>query len=287
MTERAGSGPVAILAGSGELPRLIAERLAGSGREHRIMAFRGFAERALRARADAVLDLLDVRGIIGQLESWRPAAVTMAGGVRRPSAAAVMGAYSAVRNREELARLMGRGDDNLLRGVVGLLEENGHTLLGVLDLAPELMAEVGTYGNVRPDEGELASIALGHKLLAQISPYDIGQAAIVRGERIVAIEGPEGTDRMIARVGGLERRWSLKPAPRAGGVLVKGPKHGQDLRVDLPTIGPRTIINAARAGLSGLAIAAGLTLVVERAETVRLADKHGLFLVGIGQETNG
>jgi DUF1009 family protein len=284
--ERAASGPVAILAGSGELPRLIAEKLARNGREYRIMAFRGFAERSLRGRADAVVDLLDVRGIIGWLERWRPAAVTMAGAIRRPSAAAAMGAYSAVRNREEIARLMGRGDDNLLRAVVALLEENGHTLAGVLDLAPELLAEAGPYGALRPDDADLASIALGHKLLAEISPYDIGQAAILRGERVVAIEGPEGTDRMIARVAGLERRWGLRRAPRAG-VLVKGPKRGQDLRVDLPTIGPRTITNAARAGLSGIAIAAGLTLVIERAETVRLADKHGLFLVGVPGEWGG
>jgi DUF1009 family protein len=284
--ERAASGPVAILAGSGELPRLIAEKLARNGREYRIMAFRGFAERSLRGRADAVVDLLDVTGIIGWLERWRPAAVTMAGAIRRPSAAAAMGAYSAVRNREEIARLMGRGDDNLLRAVVALLEENGHTLAGVLDLAPELLAEAGPYGALRPDDADLASIALGHKLLAEISPYDIGQAAILRGERVVAIEGPEGTDRMIARVAGLERRWGLRRAPRAG-VLVKGPKRGQDLRVDLPTIGPRTITNAARAGLSGIAIAAGLTLVIERAETVRLADKHGLFLVGVPGEWGG
>jgi DUF1009 family protein len=284
--ERAASGPVAILAGSGELPRLIAEKLARNGREYRIMAFRGFAERSLRGRADAVVDLLDVRGIIGWLERWRPAAVTMAGAIRRPSAAAAMGAYSAVRNREEIARLMGRGDDNLLRAVVALLEENGHTLAGVLDLAPELLAEAGPYGALRPDDADLASIALGHRLLAEISPYDIGQAAILRGERVVAIEGPEGTDRMIARVAGLERRWGLRRAPRAG-VLVKGPKRGQDLRVDLPTIGPRTITNAARAGLSGIAIAAGLTLVIERAETVRLADRHGLFLVGVPGEWGG
>jgi DUF1009 family protein len=197
-----------------------------------------------------------------------------------------MGAYSAVRNREEIARLMGRGDDNLLRAVVALLEENGHTLAGVLDLAPELLAEAGPYGALRPDDADLASIALGHKLLAEISPYDIGQAAILRGERVVAIEGPEGTDRMIARVAGLERRWGLRRAPRAG-VLVKGPKRGQDLRVDLPTIGPRTITNAARAGLSGIAIAAGLTLVIERTETVRLADRHGLFLVGVPGEWGG
>jgi DUF1009 family protein len=275
----AGAGPVAILAGSGELPRLIAERLAGNGREHRILAFRGFADRALRGRADAVVDLLDVKSAMACLDRWRPAAVTLAGGLHRPTPSAAIGAFSAVRNRDEIARLIARGDDNLLRGVINLLEEKGHTLLGVLDLAPELLGEAGPYGALLPDEADLASIELGRKLLAEISSYDIGQAAIVRGERVVAIEGPEGTDRMIARAAGLERGWFRRP-PRSG-VLVKGPKRGQDLRVDLPAIGPRTIVSAARAGLSGIAVIAGLTLVIERAETVRLADKHGLFLIGI------
>ena len=100
------------------------------------------------------------------------------------------------------------------------------------------------------------------------------------GERILAIEGPEGTDRMLARVRAGRGFWKLKrPAP--DGVLVKMPKRGQDLRVDLPAIGPRTFVRAARAGLRGVAVASGVTLILDRDETVRTADRLGLFLLGV------
>jgi DUF1009 family protein len=85
---------------------------------------------------------------------------------------------------------------------------------------------------------------------------------------------------MLARVRGLRRSWSLSPAPRAG-VLVKMPKKGQDLRIDLPAVGPRTFVRAAKAGLRGVAVASGVTLVLDREETVRIADRLGLFLLGV------
>ncbi len=276
-------GLLAIVAGSGELPVLLAEHLARTGREHRILAFRGFASRALRARADAVIDLLDVKGAVTWLDRWRPAAVTLAGGVRRPNVTAVTNAFSYLRNREEVAQVAQRGDDNLLRGAIGLLEEKGHRLVGVLDLAPELLAQEGQYGAFAPSADDHASITLGMALLRELSAYDIGQSAIISGQRVVAIEGPEGTDWMIARAARLERGLRLRRRPRAG-VIVKGPKQGQDLRVDLPAVGPRTVINAARAGLRGLAVTSGLTLVLNRPETVRLADKLGLFVVGVPRE---
>jgi DUF1009 family protein len=276
-------GPIAIVAGSGELPLLLSEHLAQAGREHRILAFRGFADRALRARADAVIDLLDVKGAVTYLAEWQPSAVTLAGGVRRPNLTAVTNAFSYLANREEVRQVAERGDDNLLRGAIGLLEEKGHVLVGVLDLAPELLAEAGQYGALAPSAPDLASVTLGMDLLAHLSAYDIGQAAVVSGQRVVAIEGPEGTDRMIQRAAKLERGWSLRRPPAAG-VLVKGPKRGQDLRVDLPAIGPKTIVNAARAGLRGVAVATGLTLVLNRRETVRLADKLGLFVIGVPRE---
>jgi DUF1009 family protein len=283
LTNTVPDGLVAIVAGSGELPILLSEHLTRIGREHRILAFRGFADRALRARADAVIDLLDVKGAVDWLGRWKPAAVTLAGGVRRPNVTAVTNAFSYLRNREEVAQVAQRGDDNLLRGAIGLLEEKGHVLVGVLDLAPALLAEAGLYGAVEPDATDLDSVGLGMRLLSELSAYDIGQSAIVSGHRVVAIEGPEGTDRMIARAARLERGLNLRRIPRAG-VLVKGPKQGQDLRVDLPAIGPRTIANAAKAGLRGVAVTSGLTLVLNRAETVKLADKLGLFVVGIPRE---
>ncbi len=274
-------GPVAILAGAGELPILIADRMAATGRPCRILALRGFADRALLRRSDAVVGLLDIKATVACLDAWRPGSVTLAGAVRRPGAAALVDAFSLLRNRDEIARVIGRGDDHVLRGVIELLEERGHRLVGVHDLAPELLAEVGVYGRVRPDAVAARGIEVGFGLLDDLSRYDIGQSAVIRGERVLAIEGAEGTDGMIARAGRFRgRSWRRKQA-QGDAVMIKGPKRGQDLRVDLPAIGPVTIANAARAGFAGVAVAGRHTLVIDRARTVAEADRRGLFLVGI------
>lgn len=283
MTSGAAAGPVAIMAGSGELPGLLAERLAASSRPHRILAFRGFCDRALRARADAVVDLLDIRRSIALLESWNPVAVTLAGGLGRPSASVLVGAFSAFRNRDEVAAIVARGDDNVLRGAVELLESRGFPILGVRDLAPDLLARAEPYGGARAGEAQMREIALGFRLLDRLSQFDIGQAVCVAGERILGVEGPEGTDRMLVRVQALRGRRLFRARER-GGVLVKAPKRGQDLRVDLPAIGPRTVERASKAGLAGIAVASGLTVVLQRRETEAAADRLGLFVVGIEPE---
>ena len=278
-----GPGAIAILAGSGELPMRLADRLSAAGHEVRILAFRGFCERRLKARADAVVNLLDLRRIVATLEAWKPAALTLAGALKRPSASALIGAYSAYRDRDYVASVVSRGDDNLLRGAIELLESKGFPLLGIRELAPELLAEPGVYGRHAPTPGLVASIECGFRMLDAISPYDVGQAAVVNGLRVVAIEGPEGTDRMLARAAKIARGGILRRA-KGGGVLVKGPKRDQDLRVDLPAIGPRTVANAAKAGLEGIAIAQGLTLVLDRPATIAAADKAGLFLVSVERD---
>lgn len=275
----ATDGPVVVLAGGGGLPAILVDALERAGRPRRVVAFRGFADRAMRGRADATIDLLDVSGALALLERWTPSAVVLAGAVTRPSPAAFLGALSAFRNRAELARLMARGDDHLLRAVVAMLEERGHRVVGAHEIVPDLLAPPGTLGEVVADEEAHAAIRVGFSCLADLSPYDIGQALVVQGERVVAIEGAEGTDRMLARVGALSSSLFRRPRP-TGAVLVKSAKSGQEHRVDLPTIGPRTIRNAARAGLAGVAVGAGRTLVVEREATIAEADRRGIFLVG-------
>jgi UDP-2,3-diacylglucosamine hydrolase len=274
------TGPIAILAGSGQFPVLLADTLRRAGRACRILAIRGFADAALRQKADATVDLLDVKRSLACLHEWNPSAVALAGGVQRPRPSAVLSAFSLWRNRRELRELMGRGDDRLLRGVIELLEEHGHRVVGVHDLAPQLLASAGVHGVHRPSPEDERTIAVGMNLLRDISRYDVGQGAVLVDERVLAIEGPEGTDRMLARVRSLRRSWSFARGPAAG-VLVKSPKKGQDLRVDLPAIGPLTARRAAQAGLRGIAIASGATLILDRDETVRAADRLGLFLVGV------
>lgn len=285
MSPAAGGAPgaIAILAASGELPIRLAERLRASGRDVKVLAFRGFCERRLKNEADAVVNLLDLRRIIATLEGWQPSAITLAGGLKRPSPSALIGAYSAYRDRDYVASVVSRGDDSLLRGAIELLESKGFPLVGVRELAPELLAEGGVYGSHAPPAAIEASVECGFRMLDALSPYDVGQAAVVSGLRVIAIEGPEGTDRMLRRAGRLTRAGLLRRRS-TGGVLVKGPKRDQDLRVDLPAIGPKTIANAARAGLEGIAIAQGFTLVLDRQATVKAADKAGLFLIGVDRD---
>jgi DUF1009 family protein len=274
-------GPIAILAGAGQLPIQLLSHLERTGQDVRILAFRGFAEGELQRRAHATVDLLDLKTIMSTLEGWRPQAVSLVGAVRRPGFSALLSAYSLLRNRHEVREVIARGDDQVLRGAVMLLEERGHRVVGAHELAPDLVAPRTLTGARQPGADDHGAIAFGLELLVSLSDFDIGQGAVVDRRHVLAIEGPEGTDRMIRRVRSLRQSWFGLRRREEGGVLIKAAKRGQDLRVDMPTIGPRTVAEAAKAGLSGVAIGAGSTFVLEQEETLRTADRLGLFLIAV------
>jgi DUF1009 family protein len=274
-------GPIALLAGSGQLPIQLLSHLERTGQEVRVLAFRGFADAELQRRAHATVDLLDLKSIMSTLEEWRPQAVSLVGAVRRPGFSALLSAYSLLRNMHEVKEVIARGDDQVLRGAVMLLEERGHKVVGAHELAPGLVAARTLTGARQPGTDDHEAIAFGLELLASLSDFDIGQGAVVDRRHVLAIEGPEGTDRMIRRVRSLRQSWFGLRRREEGGVLIKAAKRGQDLRVDMPTIGPRTVMEAAKAGLSGIAIGAGSTFVLEQESTLRTADRLGLFLVAV------
>jgi DUF1009 family protein len=274
-------GPIAILAGAGQLPIQLVRHLEAAGQEYRVLAFRGFAATELRRQAHANVDLLDLKTIMGLLNEWQPRAVSLVGAVRRPGFSALLGAYSLLRNRQEVKEVIARGDDQVLRGAVMLLEERGHKVVGAHELAPGLVAPPTLQGGLQPSDDDRRAIAMGLDLLGSLSAFDIGQAAIVAREHVLAIEGPEGTDRMLRRVRALRQTWLGLRQRERGGALIKAAKRGQDLRVDMPTIGPKTVAEAARAGLSGIAVGAGSTLVLDQEETLRTADRLGVFLVAV------
>jgi DUF1009 family protein len=283
MAEPSGAkiGPVAILAGSGQLPIQLVHHLERTGQDCRVLAFRGFVSADLRRRADANVDLLDLKSIMRRLEEWQPRSVALVGAVRRPGFSALLGAYSLLRNRQEVREVIARGDDQVLRGAVRLLEERGYKVVGAHELAPELVAPLSMSGQHRPTDEDSRAISVGLDLLRSLSAFDIGQATIVAREHVLAVEGPEGTDRMLGRVAAMRQSLFGFRKRRDGGVLIKAAKSGQDLRVDMPAIGPRTIIEAARAGLSGIAVGAGSTLVLDQDKTLALADRLGVFLVAV------
>jgi DUF1009 family protein len=172
------------------------------------------------------------------------------------------------------------GDDHLLSGIGRILEQDGFRMVGIKDVAPDLLMPEGCITRASPDENAAADIARGREVLRALSPFDIGQAAVVIDGHVVGVEDIEGTDGLLARVAHLRSEGRIR-AKAARGVLVKAPKSGQDLRFDLPTIGSRTIEGAAAARLAGIAIVSGNTIVVEPQAMIEAADAAGLFVTGL------
>ncbi len=276
---RGGTRRIAVIAGGGAFPREVSEAAAAAGYEPVTVALRGFADRATRRDAAAVVDMLDPAALVARLTELQTEAVVLAGGVARPGPLAVASAYAAFRNRGEIARVLAKGDDGLLRAVVGFIEEQGWPVLGVDAVAPGLLARAETATRRTPDPDHDEAIRTGRDCLAALAPFDVGQAVVVSGSRIVAVEGPEGTRAMLARVAELQRKGRLR-RDEPPGVLVTAAKTGQDRRVDLPAVGPSTVEEARKAGLAGIAIAAGEVVVIERARMVLEADRAGLFIQG-------
>ena len=183
-----------------------------------------------------------------------------------------------------IIRALAGGDDSLLTKVIRLFEVEGYRVVGIKDVAPQLLASSGVLGKVQPSQGDWRDAELALRATEKLGELDIGQAAIAVGGRVVALEGAEGTDAMLQRCAELKRIGRIRSKGRAG-VLVKTAKPNQDLRVDLPTVGPMTIDLAAAAGLAGIAVEASGALIAEKEETLKKADNAGLFVIGIEHGT--
>ncbi len=165
-----------------------------------------------------------------------------------------------------------RRNDTVLRAIADQMERKGVVLVDSTQYCPEAMADAGVMTRTQPTPVQQRDADLGWHVAKEMGRLDVGQSVAVKDGDIIAVEAIEGTDRMIERAGQLCRK--------GGFVLVKVAKPDQDMRFDVPTIGPQTIRNmhAARGGC--IVVEAGKTLVVERQETLRLADEHGIAVVG-------
>lgn len=274
-------GPLAIIAGAGDFPPRLADFAARGGRPVFIAALEGAAEPSAFGTADLRIYRLGQLGrLLEELRRREIADLVLIGSLPRPSFAALRPEASTLRYLPHFARAFRGGDDHLLRGVVSFFEGQGFAVHGPADVAPEITAPAGPLGRRAASPAQKDLMTRGFQLLAALSPFDVGQAAILADHRVIAIEAAEGTDAMIARVGDLVAAGRLRIA-KGDGVLVKAPKDGQDLRVDMPAIGPQTLRNLAAAGLSGIGLRAGRVLVGDAAGLGKLADQAGLFVEGV------
>ena len=273
-------GPLGIICGSGSIPLAVASAVERRGRRVMLFALRGLVD----ARAVAAYPHCWIA--IGQFGRFRRLAraegcrdLVLVGGLVRPAIRQVRLDWATLVEMPRIIRAFRGGDDHLLTGIGRILEGDGFRLLGAHEVAPDITAPSGALGRHRPDAGAAADIARGFEMLAAMSPFDVGQAVVIGKGHVLAVEAAEGTDAMLQRVAALREAGRIR-LPRGVGVLVKAPKQRQDRRFDLPSIGPDTVLHAAQAGLAGIAIVAGGTILAEPQRLVEAADANGLFVLG-------
>ena len=272
--------PLAIVCGGGDFPIIAAQAAAAAGRAPFLIGLVGSADQRIEAFPHLWLRLGEIGKFLNALAQRNIVEIAAIGVVKRPEFADLRIDFGAMKRLPALAALFAGGDNRLLAGVGKLLEKEGLTLVGVHDLAPRLLAPEGALARRLPSAEALGDARLGAAAITALSPFDVGQAAIVAKGRVLAIEAAEGTDAMLARVAEMRASGRLGLKGRAG-VLVKAPKQGQEMRLDMPAVGLTTIEAASRAGLEGVALAAGRVLVMDREACARAADEASLFLNGM------
>jgi len=274
-------GKLAIIAGRDALPRLIAEHRRAAGLPYLVISFAGEAEPWFEGHPHQAHRFEKAGRLFEALSQAGCSHVVFAGAMDRPRLKPWRADGKAVKLVGKVMALMARGDDGLLSGLAGIFEAEGFTVIGAQDCVGGLTSGEAVLGRCRPGEADRADAVRGAAILTALGPLDLGQAVVVAAGVCLGVEAIEGTDALLARVAALPEQRRLAP----GGVLVKMAKPGQDRRVDLPSIGPRTVEGAARAGLKGIVIEADGTNILERAATIRAADAARLFVWSVAAET--
>ncbi len=271
------AGKLGIVAGGGDLPARLIDVCRERRRDVFVVALEGHTDPKTVKDVEHVWTRLGAA--LDALEPLREAGVeelVMIGPITRPSLAELRPNLRATRFIAKVGSFA-LGDDGLLRGVIHGLEQEGFRVLGVDDVLGDLVAAPKTYGRLEPDAQARRDIERGIEVAKAIGAEDIGQAAVVQQGIVLGVEAVEGTDALLARCGEVRR-------DGPGGVLVKMKKPGQERRADLPTIGTRTVVGAAAAGLRGIAVEAGGALIIDADKVAAAADEAGLFVIGIAVE---
>lgn len=287
MNRRAGQGRLAIVAGSGRLPVYVAEAARENDEEPLIFRLTGESDADWRGFETVELGIGDIAGFKSKAREAGVDRIVLSGGVRlRPTWNEMrLNLGTLWRLPKIVGTLMHGGDNLVLTTAISLLEDEGMRVIGAHEVAPGLVATIGPIGKHAPDQQSQADIKVSIRAARLLGELDIGQGVIAVGGRVVALEGPEGTDSMIGRIDELRARGRISTKRR--GVLVKLCKPGQDVRVDLPSAGLSTVTHALAAGLAGIALEAGRSLLLDQPDVVAFADQHGLFIVGIDPAAAG
>ncbi|MEM6499010.1 MAG: UDP-2,3-diacylglucosamine diphosphatase LpxI [Pseudomonadota bacterium] len=263
---------VGLIAGAGSVPLEIAEAVTGSGREIHVIALRDIADADFAGFHHTTVGLGQVGRMLRTLHATGCKKFIMSGGMERPNLLSLTPDLGFFLHLRTILGLMRGGDDTVLRKILRFFESQGFEAVGIGDIAPSLLAARGPLTSSPLATSLQSDAKLAFEIVDELSAFDIGQAIVVHRGEPIGIEAAEGTDGLLHK---------LSPHLASGGTLVKATKPNQELRADLPTIGPRTIEAAATLKLSNIAVEAGRSVIAQRATTTSNAEASGICIVGI------
>jgi DUF1009 family protein len=267
-----------IIAGTDQLPVRVVQACQQQGRDIFVVAFEGDTDLSyLDQVPHAVVHLGAVGRAVSRLKKAGVTEVVLAGRVKRPDFSALMLDFVGIKLLTRIVRNRNKGDDALLTTVVSFLEGQGFTVVGVETVLETLKMGQGCFGDVACYEKWQEDVVLGARMAREIGRLDIGQAVVVKEGIVLAVEGSDGTDGLLAHTARITQG-------SQGGVLVKMKKPLQEKRVDLPTIGVDTVIHAHEAGLSGIAVQLDASLIIDKENVFEKARSYGMFVVGIYED---
>ena len=275
------TGALGLIAGGGDLPRAVAQSAKAAGREVFVVPLVGsVTEDWINGFHHEFLSPGEPGRIIRAMKAHGVTQVLMCGRVDRPKFNELKLDAKGMLLLPRAIAAAKKGDDALLRFIVGICEDEGLAAISVAEAAPGLVCGEGALGRVTPDDDHKSDIAAALRIVHALGALDVGQGAVVCDGLALAVEAAEGTDAMLERIPAL--RESLRgTASKPRGVLVKALKPTQDAKTDMPVVGVQTVRGAAAAFLAGIALEAGKSLVLDRDAVRAEADRLGLFVVGV------
>jgi DUF1009 family protein len=263
-----------LIAGGGMMPVEIINHCRQKGIDVFAVGLEPFAsEEALKEVPHIFARIGEAGKIENALKKHDVRDIVFAGGIKRPSLKEMMPDWEGVKILAKLA-IKKMSDDSLFRAVIAEVEARGFRLLGIEEVVPEMMFSKGLYGKIKPSDEDMDDIKRGIEVAKVLGQVDVGQAVVVQEGMVLAVEAVEGTDMMLSRAA------SVKKSGKAP-VMVKIKKPGQETRTDMPAMGLQTIEQLKKYGIKGIAVEAGGILLIEREKVIKMADKAGIFIVGI------
>jgi UDP-2,3-diacylglucosamine hydrolase len=266
-----GPSPLGLIAGNGRFPFLVAAAGRRAGRRVVAVAIKEETDPALAGEVDEIhwVSLGQLGRCIDALKGGGVREAVMAGQVKHKQIFA--GIVPDLKMMALLARLALKNTDSLIGAVADALGREGIALLSSTVLLQDQMATAGAMAGRRPSADELKDVEYGREVARALAGFDIGQTVVVKDRAAVAVEAMEGTDEVIRRAGRIAG---------AGCTVVKVAKPRQDVRFDVPVVGPGTVAAMGEVQARVLAVQAGATLLLDRAELLAQADRADIAVWG-------